>query len=81
MNKWLNKVNESNPNIPKVLVGTKCDLTANKSVAAEFARDYANSIGIDFFETSSKSGINIDIPFRTLATKVLGKYIFYCFIQ
>lgn len=71
------KVNESNPSIPKVLVGTKCDLTASKSVSSEFARDYANSIGVDFFETSAKSGINIDIPFRILATKVLEKYIYY----
>ena len=53
------------------LVGNKCDLYANEKVAETEAREYANSIGAEFFLTSAKNGDNIDILFESLVRKYL----------
>ncbi|OAY65135.1 GTP-binding protein YPTM2 [Ananas comosus] len=49
---WLNEIDRyASENVNKLLVGNKCDLTANKVVSYETAKAFADEIGIPFMET------------------------------
>jgi len=52
---WLNEIDRyASDNVNKLLVGNKSDLTANKVVATETAKAFADEMGIPFMETSAK---------------------------
>ena len=49
-----------------VLVGNKSDLESKRQVLHEDAVNYANSVGLQYFETSAKSGHNVQKLFNGL---------------
>lgn len=51
---------------PKVLVGNKADLERDRTVPTEKGQALADEFGIPFFETSAKSGENIEEAFSAL---------------
>jgi len=53
-----------------MLIGNKSDLTKQREVSFEEANKYAEENGIDFFETSAKSGQNIEAAFMKSAIKI-----------
>lgn len=53
-------------NTLKLLVGNKADLTEQKEVPEDTARQFADTLGIPFIETSSKTATNVDAAFLTL---------------
>ncbi|KNC52707.1 Ras-1 [Thecamonas trahens ATCC 50062] len=53
----------SEPHFPLVIVGTKCDLDELRVVDAAEAATLAEEWGAGFIETSSKSGVNVDLAF------------------
>lgn len=74
----INKVvdDEDMENTERIIVGTKCDMESDRQVADDIAERYANVLGYDFIETSSKNNTNIDKLFRKIATKLVErKYI------
>uniref|UniRef100_A0A2K5XZM5 small monomeric GTPase n=1 Tax=Mandrillus leucophaeus TaxID=9568 RepID=A0A2K5XZM5_MANLE len=50
-------------NVNKLLVGNKCDLATKKTTAKEFA----DSLGIPFLETSAKNATNVEQSFMMMA--------------
>lgn len=52
-------------------MGCKCDLNDKRVVTYEEGKEYADSLGIDFYEISSKDGTNVDEVFSTLASKIM----------
>ena len=71
--KWLKEIQTySCDKIELVLVGNKCDLT-KKEISIEEAEEYAQKEKLDFYETSAKTGKNVDVAFETIANKVLRK--------
>lgn len=60
--------------VPRVLVGTKCDLP-NRQVSREEGENFAKSLGIDFVETSALSGMGIDpvIPGPSAFAKLIER--------
>ena len=50
-----------------MLIGNKCDLEEERVVTYKEAKDFADSVGITFLETSAKERINIDESFMTLS--------------
>ncbi|XP_028316146.1 intraflagellar transport protein 27 homolog isoform X2 [Gouania willdenowi] len=60
--------------IPGVLVGNKSDLSARRQVKASVATEWAESLGLDYHETSAKEMENCDAPFLSLARAFFALY-------
>ena len=71
INNWLTEVKKhAGPQVIKFLVGNKCDLENERKVSKKEGQDFADSLGIQFLETSAKEKINIDEIFIKLASTV-----------
>jgi len=60
------------PDLPMVLVGSKCDLRDQRQVSYEEARALADEWNCPFLETSSRDNYNVEETFSTLI-KVIEK--------
>merc|ERR1711991_58986 len=58
-------------NIPTLLVGAKSDL--KRVVEQQTARDFASARGMDYIETSSKDGTNVELAFKQFSSKLLNE--------
>ncbi|XVF73533.1 hypothetical protein PTKIN_Ptkin12aG0209300 [Pterospermum kingtungense] len=68
---WLSEIDRyASDNVNKLLVGNKCDLTANKVVSYETAKAFADEIGIPFMETSAKDSTNVEQAFMAMAASI-----------
>ena len=56
-----------------MLLGNKCDLEDEREVSKERGQMQAAELGVKFFETSAKSGLNVEEAFLTLAQDILYK--------
>lgn len=56
-----------------LLVGNKCDLTESRAVSTEEGNELAESLGIQYFETSAKDNINIKHTFDALVDEISEK--------
>jgi Ras-related protein Rab-1A len=64
---WLAEVRKhAGPNVARVLVGNKCDLTAERKVTEKEAKEFAEQQGMQFFEASAKAKINIEETFMAI---------------
>jgi small GTP-binding protein len=68
--KWFDEVKKNRGNIPLVLVGNKVDLPDRK-VNAERAREIAKKNGLQYLETSAKTGESVDKVFYELSKKMV----------
>lgn len=59
-------------NVVKILVGNKCDITSKRKITYDDAKQLADSVGILFFETSAKTGHNIDAVFQSLTLQLIN---------
>ncbi len=68
---WVKQINEhSDTDIIKFLVGSKCDLTAERKVSVSEGMKIAAQYEMEFIEVSSKDGTNIETLFNRLGAKV-----------
>ena len=72
INKWLQEINKNECNKPMVLIGNKCDLNEQREVPKEEGMGYAKNVAknIPFYETSCKSGENIDKAIMDMESKL-----------
>lgn len=71
---WLNEIDRyAAPNVNKLLVGNKSDLTSKKVVSTEMAKELADSLGIEFLETSAKNATNVEKAFITMASEIKNR--------
>jgi Ras-related protein Rab-1A len=69
---WLKEVNRyAAEGTVKLLVGNKCDRTADRVVSTEQAQAMADELGIPLIETSAKSAKNVEEAFLTLAGELI----------
>eukprot|EP00922_Rhytidocystis_sp_ex-Travisia-forbesii_P037954 GHVS01056511.1.p1 GENE.GHVS01056511.1~~GHVS01056511.1.p1 ORF type:complete len:218 (+),score=36.52 GHVS01056511.1:50-703(+) len=69
---WLNEVNRyASENTCKILVGNKCDLTAEKQVQTEEAQKKAGELGVGFIEASAKDATNVEQAFTMMARELI----------
>ncbi len=71
---WLFLIKEEcNSDIPIIIVGNKNDLENKRVVEKEKAIEYAKQQNIEYIETSSKTGENIEKTIYLIVEKVLQK--------
>ena len=71
---WLSLINEEcYVDIPVIIVGNKMDLEEKRMVDKEEASEYAKKQNVEFIETSSKTGENVEKTLYMLTEKVLQK--------
>ncbi|CAN0449944.1 unnamed protein product, partial [Discosporangium mesarthrocarpum] len=57
-------------NVNKLLVGNKSDLEAKRVVTYEEAKAFADTLGIEFLETSAKNASNVEKAFMMMAGQI-----------
>lgn len=69
---WIEELRQhTSVNTPLLLLGNKCDLTEEKVVDYETAKDFADEHNIPFFEVSAKDGTNVELSVMTLVTLIM----------
>ena len=68
---WIKQIEQNaQNNVCKVLVGNKCD-KSDRVVSFEDGKKLAQDYGMEFFETSAKSNINVSETFTFLTKEIL----------
>ena len=74
LEKWYNELTRvCGPGIPIVVVGVKCDCVSNRKVTRE-SITFPTRHNLPYFEISTKDLTNIDQPFLSLASSLLGYF-------
>ncbi len=72
--KWVNLVRKYYQNLPILLIAAKCDLEEFSIVGDIYAKKTKERFGmVDFIKTSSKTGMNVELAFETLANYVVQR--------
>ena len=74
ISKWMSDCkNQSPKNILMILIGNKMDLIEKREVTYEEGKEFADKNDMLFFETSAKTGNNIDNVFYDSASNIVQK--------
>lgn len=57
----------------KLLVGNKSDLSSKRAVSFDQGKEFADSLGIEFLETSAKNATNVEKAFMTMAAQIKSR--------
>jgi len=69
---WMSGINElKGKNFPAILIGNKCDLNEDRVISYSKGKELAQSLGINFYETSSKDNINIEESNLDVINKII----------
>jgi GTPase SAR1 family protein len=71
---WIQKVKELSGDIPYIIIGNKIDRSSERVVLFEETEDEAKNFGVQFIETSAKTGENVSQAFEKLAVLILNSY-------
>lgn len=72
---WMNQIEaHAAENVNKILVGNKCDVDpSERAVTESEGRALATEYGIEFFETSAKSNLNVEAAFTSIAAEIMSR--------
>ena len=72
--KWLLQINQhAPPNVTKLLIGNKSDLSTRKVINYASAKKMADELGIPFLETSVKNDCNVEHAFMNIAAEITNR--------
>jgi len=71
---WLHEIDRyASAGVNKLLVGNKSDLVSKRVVAYEQAKEFADSMNMEYIETSAKQSSNVDRAFLTIAQQIKAR--------
>ena len=71
---WLHEIDRyASENVNKLLVGNKSDLASKRAVTYEQGKEFADSLGIEFVETSAKNATNVEKAFMTMSAQIKAR--------
>ena len=72
LNSWLIEIEKNaNKNVYKLLIGNKCDLEESRKVTYQEGKDFAESNGMKFIETSAKTASKVQEAFELLTNEII----------
>ena len=70
---WLIEIEKNaNKNVLKVLIGNKSDLEDKRVINYNEGKEFADSYGLKFIETSAKKNCNVNEAFETLGREIMA---------
>jgi len=73
---WIGNIEQhAASNVSKILIGNKCDIEKNRVVSTDEGKELAAEYGIEFFETSAKSDINVSAAFNSIAKEITERLV------
>ena len=71
---WMeNIMNQKGKEFPIILLGNKCDLEDKRKVTKNEGEEFAKKYNLSFFETSNKTGLNVEEASLKLVNLILEK--------
>lgn len=72
--KWLQEIDRyAGEDVHRLLVGSKADLTSERKVSTEEAKELADQMNLELVETSAKENTQVDEAFLLMATAIKEK--------
>ena len=72
LSNWLIEIEKNaSKNVLKVLIGNKCDLEDKRVVSFNQGKEFADTYGLKFIETSAKKNLNVNEAFETLGRELM----------
>ena len=72
LSNWLIEIEKnSSKNVLKVLIGNKTDLEEKRVISYNQAKEFADSYGLKYIETSDKKNLNVNEAFATLGRELM----------
>ena len=69
---WLIEIEKNaNKNVYKLLIGNKCDLEEKRKISVQEGKEFAESNGMKFIETSAKDNTKVQEAFELLTTEII----------
>ena len=73
LSNWLIEIEKNaSKNVLKVLIGNKCDLEDKRLVSYNQGKEFADTYGLKFIETSAKKNLNVNEAFETLGRELMS---------
>ena len=74
INSWLIEIEKNaNKNVYKILVGNKCDLEDKRQVTYEQGKEFAETYGMKFLETSAKTNQNVQEAYVIMTKEIISQ--------